>query len=1072
MSTEIGQRIASLSPEQRDRLIQRLRQETTSSGSVPLEGPRMPELPLEPGAPIPLTDLQEVYWIGGSGLFDLGGCGANLYLGYELTSSVWSLADNLSFALRRVIERHAVLRTIVDPDGVLRLLPEVPPFEVEVEDLSRLPDNQIEDRLERVREEMRYARAPMDRWPLFRVVLHQLPEGRLRLHARFDSILFDGRSRGVLMGEIVRLASEPDAELPPLEISFLDHMRALAQHRGSAAWARARDYWMSRLPTLPPLLVPPLARDVSPETVPRQVKRQIRMLEPQAWLQVRRVASRIGVSPTTLLATAFSDALRPWSATPAFTLGLVGSYKPRIHPQIDQVVGNFNTLQLLAVEPGAGSFTDRARRLQQRIAADLDHQAFSGHRVLREWNRRRRTGGQAALPVLFDSFVEYGHAAYRSSGPGEAPRQETAPEEGPGQSGGLTEVDMTLSLPQILLMVVAIEEPDGALTFISQGVEELLSPGSIPDLLDRVQSLLAHLAGDESGWHEESRAVPPVIPAPATELPASVEPATRPTALSPAAPWGPLENKLADLWDEVLGRRPTPDGDHDFFESGGDSLLVTRLLNRAAAHFGLEKPLAAFLRQPTFAHLAELVARAQTETREERRSPFRRLRDSLTALQERILPPPTSPAYGMRIFLLLWFSQFVSGVGTGLGSFALGVWVYRQHASATQYSLFAFVATCTGLLVGPLAGVLADRWDRKRLILLGDSGAAVMTGLMALALYTGRMQLWHVYIIASVMVGFSALQGPAQVAVSSQLVSRRQLGRVSGMTQAAGIATGLICPPLSGALIPLIGFHGVIAIDISTFLFAFVVLVLIRLPRSPGAAEANRERRSVLGDVRFGWDYLRQRPGLLSLLWVFAATNFAVSIVQVLLTPLVLSFGSATNLGFVNAATAAGGLIGSLALSIWGGPRNRMNGILLLVLLQAPILLLGAVKPSVMLIAVACFLFTGLTPLVGGLSQAIWQGKVAHDIQGRVFAMRGLVASLASPLAFLLAGPLADRVFEPLMAPGGALAGTIGQLIGTGKGRGVGLLFMTLGLFIIVVVVLSSLNPRLRKVESELPDAS
>ena len=228
----------------------------------------------------------------------------------------------------------------------------------------------------------------------------------------------------------------------------------------------------------------------------------------------------------------------------------------------------------------------------------------------------------------------------------------------------------------------------------------------------------------------------------------------------------------------------------------------------------------------------------------------------------------------------------------------------------------------------------------------------------------------------------------------------------------------------------------------------------------------------MVGDFRFGWDYLRQRPGLLSLLWIFLATSFALSIIQVLLTPLILSFGSSTNLGFVNTAAAAGVLVGSLALGIWGGPQNRVKGILLFLMLQAPILFLGALKPNVMLIAVACFVFTGLTPLIGGLSQAIWQSKVAHEVQGRVFAMRGLIGNSAGPLAFLLAGPLSDRVFEPLMAPGGALAGTVGRIIGVGEGRGIGLLFIALGLFLLFVVFLSSLNPRLRKVESELPDNS
>jgi hypothetical protein len=173
----------------------------------------------------------------------------------------------------------------------------------------------------------------------------------------------------------------------------------------------------------------------------------------------------------------------------------------------------------------------------------------------------------------------------------------------------------------------------------------------------------------------------------------------------------------------------------------------------------------------------------------------------------------------------------------------------------------------------------------------------------------------------------------------------------------------------------------------------------------------------------------------------------------------------------VNSATAAGGLLGSVALSIWGGPRNRVRGILLCILLQAPILLLGALQPNVMLIAVASFLYTGLSPFVGGLSQAIWQSKVAHEVQGRVFSTRAFLMSLTASLSYLVAGPLADRVFEPLMAPGGALAGTVGRIIGVGHGRGVGLLFITLGLLIVLVVFLSFLNPRLKNVESELSDA-
>jgi non-ribosomal peptide synthetase component F/MFS family permease len=1375
---EAGQRIDALSPEQRELLLRLLRERTASmpaASSPDNEIPRIPEDPFDPQAPSPLSDAQAAFWMGGSGLYDLGGSSANLYLEYEVAGNAGELAGRLNLVLARTVARHPMLRAVVSADGMQRILAEVPPYEVELVNLSRLSDAEIERHLESTRERLRYARHPTDRWPLFDMIVHQLPGEQIRFQARFHAGLVDGTSRALLIDELVRGVLDEEEEAhpvspPPLEVSYLDFLRALRAFRDSATWQRSRAYWLARLPALPAAPRLPLARDFGPETVPRIVWRHETILSPAPWAALCRRAAQRGLTPNGMGTALLAETLRTWSEEPSFTLGLASSYHPPVHPQIRQVIGTFTALYLLEATEAPGPFADRARRLQERINADLEHQHFSGHEALRELNRTRRSGGRATLPIHFTSILRSGTAPEQEAAVDEPP-PETEREQ-PADRNGLRRVDLMIALPQVLLFWVLGEAGDRSLFLISQAVEELFPPGLVTDLIDAYRRLAARLAEDDTAWSEprplrlpaalpaepeppvsaasefarlaglgpgerllalslpgsslalceieaarmagasvvlaaadertpgalaalavrervtvwssapalleaalccmetDRRLVPTTlhrvllhrdhVPAglpgrlralglgvqafatwgtagaplaaavqikeaaatgsclslratagwhlhvldrdltprpvwvpgdlylsggaaaeplqaagerarwlpdgriellgnepPAQALGYGADPrrveaalqrhpsvrhalaawrnsehrlvawlllhpgdapsdhqlcdhlrATFPEHLLPAvfvrldelpltpeghvdraaleapapAPrfpdtsWSPREIELAGLWEEVLGQRPaTPDD--DFFALGGTSLLATRLLGRAMGAFGLDKPLARFLDRPTLACLTELVDQALAE-KESRAVPpettqglfLRGLRTRWRTLRERLFPLQTSPAYNMRLYLLLWFSQFVSGVGTGLGSFALGVWVYRQNASATQYSMLAFVATCTALLVAPLAGVLADRWDRKRLILFGDSGAAMMTGLMALALYTGQMRLWHVYFIVVFMVGFGALQGPALIASTSMLVSRHQLGRVSGMTQAAGIATGLICPPLSGALVPIIGYHGVIAIDISTFLFAFVVLLCIRLPR-PAATAAGLEHRSILGDFRFGWDYLRQRPGLLSLLWVFAATNFALSIVQVLLTPLILSFGSATNLGFVNSATAAGGLIGSLVLGIWGGPRNRVNGILLFLLLQAPVLLLGALHPNVMLIAAACFVYTALSPLVGGLSQTIWQSKVAHEIQGRVFAMRSLIISAAAPLAFLLAGPLADRVFEPLMAPGGALAGTIGQLIGVGKGRGVGLLFIALGLFTILVVALFSLNPRLRKVESELPDA-
>ena len=215
---------------------------------------------------------------------------------------------------------------------------------------------------------------------------------------------------------------------------------------------------------------------------------------------------------------------------------------------------------------------------------------------------------------------------------------------------------------------------------------------------------------------------------------------------------------------------------------------------------------------------------------------------------------------------------------------------------------------------------------------------------------------------------------------------------------------------------------------------------------------------------------MRERRGLLHLLSMFGLTNLSAGIVTVLLGPLILSFASPVELGKVDAAAAAGMIIGSFVLSLWGGPQRRVWGIFFGLIVQACLLFLGGLQPNVALVSFALCIAMFTAPIVNGCNQAIWQSKVALDAQGRVMAARGTFGMLVMPLAYLIAGPLADKVFGPALLPGGRLAGSIGSLIGVGAGRGVGLLFIVLGLFMIAVVLLAFLNPTLRNVEDELPN--
>jgi len=340
--------------------------------------------------------------------------------------------------------------------------------------------------------------------------------------------------------------------------------------------------------------------------------------------------------------------------------------------------------------------------------------------------------------------------------------------------------------------------------------------------------------------------------------------------------------------------------------------------------------------------------------------------------------------------------------------------------------------------------------------------------LLATALYTGRMQVGYCYLVAMAMTGLGALQGPAFIAAASTLVPRHLLVRTNSLSHTTGTTIGMVGPILAGFLIGRISYHGVILIDSCTFFIAFLSVLMVRIPRPPVTAA---ESRPFWHDAHIGWRYIRQRPGLLSLLTMFSISNFGLGIVQALLTPLILSFASPQELGTVQSAGAAAVLLGSLALTVWGGPRRRVWGIFGALVAQGLLLFLGGIEPSVPLVIGAVFVFMLTGPVVMSSSAAIWQSKVALDVQGRVFAIRGLIAAGTLPLAYAVAGPLADRVFEPMLRPDGLLAGTVGQVIGVGPGRGVGCLFMVLGLIILLVTALSFLNPRLRHVESELPDA-
>jgi len=436
---------------------------------------------------------------------------------------------------------------------------------------------------------------------------------------------------------------------------------------------------------------------------------------------------------------------------------------------------------------------------------------------------------------------------------------------------------------------------------------------------------------------------------------------------------------------------------------------------------------------------------------------------------------PSEPKSRFGDFFRMWIGQVVSLIGSGLTTFAIGVWVYRETGNVTQFTLIATFAALPAIFLSPFAGVLVDRYDRKWMLIISDTGAALASLGLFVLFWFDALATWQIYLLVAINAAFNTIQFPAFGASITLLVPKKQLARASGMMQFGTSGAQVLAPLVAGWLLVVMSLAGIILIDLATFLFAVTLLLFVHIPRPeapPQAQAAGGKRPSMWKQAGFGWQYIRERPALFHLLAYFANLNLLVPIGLVLVTPLVLSFTSAEELGMVLAIGSAGMVVGSLVMTAWGGPKRRMLGILGFAPIASFGFILAGLQPSVPLIAAGMFIVFLTLPIINSCSQAIWQTKVEPQVQGRVFATRRVVAQITGPVAFFIAGPLSEQVFIPLLEPGGALAGgAIASLLGDGPGRGIGLLYVTMGVVFLAVTLFAWLLPRLRDIEDLLPDA-
>lgn len=423
----------------------------------------------------------------------------------------------------------------------------------------------------------------------------------------------------------------------------------------------------------------------------------------------------------------------------------------------------------------------------------------------------------------------------------------------------------------------------------------------------------------------------------------------------------------------------------------------------------------------------------------------------------------------LRDFLLIWFGQLISGMGSRLTSFALGVWVYQTTGSTTQFAMVFVAMAIPALVLSPFAGALVDRWDRRRVMIVCEAASAAVIAALALLAATGGLSMPVIYI----GVGLSAITNtflqPAYAASVPLLADRDQLVRLNGLIQTGQGMSLVGGPVLAGVLMKFAGLVGVLAADAASFLVGAVCIALARVPRP---RRDDHEAPDLLREARDGWRYIAERKGLLGLLVVGTADSFLFAIASVAITPLVLGavHQDLGLLGLQMSLASGGLLVGGVLITVWGGPRRKVDGLLGFSFLSGLALFAHGFAPSFLLYVVAGFVMFLAMPPAQSAGYALWQTKVPSQLLGRCMAIVRMTSEAALPLGYLLAGPLAEFVFEPALRPDGVLADSVGRVIGVGEGRGLGLMFIVLGLAMSAVAAAGYALRPVRRIERDLPD--
>ena len=397
----------------------------------------------------------------------------------------------------------------------------------------------------------------------------------------------------------------------------------------------------------------------------------------------------------------------------------------------------------------------------------------------------------------------------------------------------------------------------------------------------------------------------------------------------------------------------------------------------------------------------------------------------------------------LKSFIILWLTQSFSALGSAMTNFALVIWLYNDSGSALTTAMLTVCSYAPYVVMSIFAGAVSDKWNKKTIMLVCDSLAALCTVAVLILLKTDALEVWHLYVLNALNGLMNTIQQPASDVAATLLTPEKHYQKTSGMRSFSNSLVSILTPVFAAAIVAFAGVEAVIAVDLLTFLTAFLTLLFfIRIPEPERKSE---KAESVLQSAKSGLVYLKTNKGILWLILFLAAINFIASIYDAALPAMILSKSNQTVLGVVNAFVGIAALAGSVIATVAPAPKSRVKVICncLLISMSTENFLLAFGRTPVIWCVGAVLGWLSI-PLMNANMDVIFRTKIPTDMQGRVYSARNTLQFFTIPLGYFLGGLLVDKVFEPFMAWN--KSGFLANLFGEEKGSGAAMLFFVIGI--------------------------